>query len=99
MLSGRPPFDGVTGYSPLLEAKRTLEHRLRDLLPAEVIGSDLLVGLCRRLVAADPEKRFPDAEAADLSRRGAGAFHRQLVKGNLASEYGNDLRVWLEALG
>ena len=51
------------------------------------------------MVAADPEKRFPDAEAADLGRRGAAAFHRQLVKGDLASEYGNDLRVWLEALG
>jgi serine/threonine-protein kinase len=59
----------------------------------------LLVGLCRRLVAADPDGRFPDAEAADLGRRGAAAFHRQLVKGDVASEYGNDLRVWLEALG
>ena len=69
------------------------------MLPPEVAGSDLRVGLCRRLVAADPDKRFPDAEAADLGRRGAAAFHRQLVKGDLASEYGNDIRVWLEALG
>ncbi|MDB5310643.1 MAG: serine/threonine protein kinase [Gemmataceae bacterium] len=99
MLSGQPPFDGGAGYAALRDAKRTLEHRIRDLLPAEVVASDLLVGLCRRLVAADPEKRFPDAEAADLGRRGAGAFHRQLVKGDLASEYGNDLRVWLDALG
>jgi serine/threonine-protein kinase len=98
MLSGRPAFDGVSGYTPLLEAKRTLEGRLWEVLPPEVTGSDLLVGLCRRLVAADPEKRFPDAEAADLGRRGAAAFSRQLVKGNLASEYGNDLRVWLDAL-
>lgn len=99
MLAGQSPFEGVTGYTPLLEAKRTLEHRIRELLPAEVAGSDLLVWLCRRLVAANPEKRFPDAEAADLGRKGAGAFHRQLVKGDLASEYGNDLRVWLEHLG
>ena len=99
MLAGRSPFEGVNGYTPLLEAKRTLEHRLREFLPPEVVGSDLLVGLCRRLVASDPEKRFPDAEAADLGRRGAVAFHRQLVKGDLASEYGNDLRVWLEQLG
>lgn len=99
MLAGRSPFDGAVGIGGLLEAKRTLEHRLEELLPAEVVGSELLVGLCRRLVAADPEKRFPDAEAADLGRKGAAAFHRQLVKGNLASEYGNDIRVWLEALG
>jgi serine/threonine-protein kinase len=99
MLAGRQPFEGANGIAGLLEAKRTLEYRLRDLLPEEVAGSDLLVSLCRRLVAADPEKRFPDAEAADLGRKGAAAFHRQLVKGDLASEYGNDLRVWLEVLG
>lgn len=69
------------------------------MLPAEVAGSELLVSFCRRLVATNPEKRFPDAEAADLGRKGAAAFHRQLVKGDLASEYGNDIRVWLEALG
>jgi serine/threonine protein kinase len=99
MLAGRPVFEGADGFSALLEAKRTLEHRLRELLPEEVAGSELLIGLCRRMVVADPEKRFPDAEAADLGRRGAAAFHRQLVKGDLASEYGNDIRVWLEALG
>jgi serine/threonine-protein kinase len=99
MLSGRNPFEGAAGVAGLLEAKRSLEHRLPSMLPAAVAGSELLVGLCRRLVAADPAKRFPDAESADLGRRGAAAFHRQLVKGDLASEYGNDLRVWLEELG
>ncbi len=99
MLAGRSPFDGAVGIGGLLDAKRTLEHRLAELLPPEVAGSELLVSLCRRLVASDPEKRFPDAEAADLGRKGAAAFHRQLVKGDLASEYGNDIRVWLEALG
>ena len=33
MLSGRSPFEGAVGVSALLEAKRTLEHRLPDLLP------------------------------------------------------------------
>ena len=99
MLSGRNPFEGAAGVSGLLAAKRSLEHRLPELLPAEVAGSELLVTLCRRLVAADPDGRFPDAESADLGRKGAAAFHRQLVKGDLASEYGNDLRVWLEELG
>ena len=98
MLSGRSPFEGAKGFDGLVEAKRTLENRLPDLLPPEVMGSELLLSLCRRLVAADPERRFPDAEAADLGRRGAAAFHRQLVKSNLSSEYGNDIRVWLEQL-
>jgi serine/threonine-protein kinase len=99
MLAGQAPFDGVTGLADLREAKRTLERRLPKLLPAEVAGNDLLVGLCRKLVAADPGRRFADAQSADLGRKGAAAFHRQLVKGDLASEYGNDLRVWLEQLG
>jgi serine/threonine protein kinase len=98
MLAGRPPFDGVTTLAELREAKRTLEHRLRELLPDEVARNETLVSLCRRLVAADPGRRFPDAQAADLGRQGAADFHRQLVKNDLASEYDNDLRVWLERL-
>jgi eukaryotic-like serine/threonine-protein kinase len=50
------------------------------------------------LIADDPAKRFSDAQAADIGRKGAADFHRQLVKGDLASEYDNDLRVWLERL-
>lgn len=99
MLSGRPAFDGVASFDDLREMKRTLERRLPDVLPEEVQADELLVGLCRRLVAADPGRRFKDALAADLERRGAAAFHRRLVKGDLASEYGNDIRVWLEQLG
>lgn len=33
MLAGRSPFDGAVGIGGLLEAKRTLEHRLAGLLP------------------------------------------------------------------
>jgi serine/threonine protein kinase len=98
MIAGRSPFEGANGIGGLIEAKNTLENRLPELFPAEVKGSELLLALCRRMVAADPEKRFPHAEAADLGRRGAAAFHRQLVKGDLSSEYGNDIRVWLEQL-
>ena len=76
-----------------------LDRRLPELLPPEVSGNELLLHLCRRLVAADPAQRFPSAQAADLGRKGAADFHRQLVKGDLASEYENDIRVWLEQLG
>ena len=41
---------------------------------------------------------YPSAEAADLLKGGAAAFHRQLVKGDLASEYENEIRLWLEEL-
>jgi hypothetical protein len=56
------------------------------------------MGLITGLIAPDPDKRFPDAQAADLVERGAASFQRQLIKGNLASEYDNEIRVWLEEL-
>lgn len=99
MLAGRAPFEGLTTIAELIEAKRTLDRRLPDLLPPEVSGNEVLLHLCQRLIAPDPARRFASAQAADLDRKGAAEFHRQLVKGDLASEYENDLRVWLEQLG
>jgi serine/threonine protein kinase len=98
MLAGQCPFEGMTSYAELLEAKGRLDQELPRMLPKEVSGNELLLHLCCRLVAADPAKRFPSAEAADLERRGAAEFHRQLVKGDLASEYETDIRQWLERL-
>ncbi len=98
MLSGRPAFEGLTTYRELIAAKADLDRRLPEMLPPDVSCNDLLLHLCRRLVAADPSRRFPSAQAADLDRKGAADFHRQLVKGDLASEYENDIRVWLEQL-
>ncbi len=99
MLAGRPPFAGLNTYDELRAAKQSLEARLPELLPQEVSCNDLLLSLCRRLIAFDPGRRFASAEAADLERKGAAEFHRQLVRGGLASEYENDIRVWLEQLG
>lgn len=99
MLSGRPAFAGLTTYRQLIDAKAALDRRLPDMLPPEVSCNELLLHLCRRLIAADPARRFANAQAADLERKGAADFHRQLVKGDLASEYENDIRVWLEQLG
>ncbi|MHC4403301.1 MAG: serine/threonine-protein kinase [Planctomycetota bacterium] len=98
MLAGAPPFDGRSNYRDLLEAKRFLAQRLQHLLPDEVVSSELLMNFCRGLIAPDPQRRFPSAEAADLVKEGAASFHRQLVKGDLASEYDNEIRLWLEEL-
>ena len=98
MLAGRPLFEGLTAYQDLVEAKAALEQRLPELLPPEVSCNELLLNLCRRLIAADCNQRFPDAQAADVGRKGAADFHRQLVKGNLASEYEHEIRGWLEQL-
>lgn len=98
MLSGVPPFAGRNTFTELLEAKRFLAQRLPHILPEEVTCNDLLMSFLRGLIAPDPMRRFPSAEAADLFKEGAASFHRQLVKGDLASEYANEIRLWLEEL-
>jgi serine/threonine-protein kinase len=98
ILAGRPVFAGLTSFRDLMEAKRLLPHRLPQILPQEVVCNELLMNFCRGLVAPDPMVRFPSAEAADLVKEGAASFQRQLIKGDLASEYENEIRVWLEEL-
>ena len=98
MLSGQPLFAGLQSFGDLLEAKRSLVHRLPQLLPTEVTCNDLLMDFCRGLIASDPAKRFPSAEDADMKKGGAASFHRQLIVGGLASEYENEIRAWLEEL-
>jgi serine/threonine-protein kinase len=98
LLAGCPPFAGATSKRELLEAKRSLAGRLSEILPREVVCNELLMNFCRGLIAPDPMRRFPSAEAADLVKEGAASFHRQLVKGDLSSEYENEIRLWLEEL-
>lgn len=98
LLSGQPLFSNATKLNELIELKKTLEQRLPELLPEEVVRNDLLLHFCRGLVASEPLDRFPTAEDAQLVDHGAAAFHRQLVKGDMASEYENDIRVWIEEL-
>ncbi len=98
MLAGHQPFIGLTTYPELLQAKRLLPQQLPQILPQEVVCNELLMSFCRGLIAFDPTRRFPSAEAADLVKEGAASFHRQLVKGDLASEYEHEIRHWLEDL-
>ncbi|MDX1964749.1 MAG: serine/threonine-protein kinase [Pirellulales bacterium] len=98
MLAGRPPFAGMHTYRELLEGKRFLAQRLPQLLPEEVTCNELLMNFCRGMIAPDPNKRFQSAEAADMVKDGAASFHRQLIVGGLASEYENEIRVWLTEL-
>jgi serine/threonine-protein kinase len=98
LLAGAPLFAGLQDRRALLDAKQTLPKRLPQALPEDVVCNDLLMSLIGGLIAPDPSRRFPSAEAADLVDKGAASFHRQLVKGNLASEYDNEIRVWLEEL-
>jgi serine/threonine-protein kinase len=99
LLAGEPPFAGIDTRSKLIEAKESLPARLEKILPAEVVRSDLLLKFCQRLIAPDPGARFASAEEADLDPSGPASIQRQLVKGNLSSEYDNEIRHWLRDLG
>ncbi len=96
MLSGVQPFAELNTLGELLEAKRLLPQRLGDILPEDVVCNDLLLDICRNLVAPDPTRRVASAEEAEMN--GAASFHRQLIVNNLASEYENDIRIWLGLL-
>ena len=98
MLSGRRPFADHKRMADLLQAKRELPSRLDDILPDDVLCNDLLMNFIQGMIAPDPNKRFADAEAAEHVEQGAAAFHRQLILGDMATEYDNDIRVWLEEL-
>jgi eukaryotic-like serine/threonine-protein kinase len=97
MLTGVQPFAGKTRFAELLRAKKQILQRLPKLLPTEEIAyNELLIKLIRRLVDPDPSRRFESAEAADIEEDGAADFLRQLVKGDLASEYQTDIRQWID---
>ena len=98
MLAGRPPFKRTSSLRELLEEKRFLAQRLAQILPEEVVCNSLLMNFCRGLIAPDPMRRYPTAEDADFQKGGAASFHRQLIQGDLASEYDNEIRQWLAGL-
>lgn len=96
LLSGMNPFAGKQSLRELLQAKRELPNRLAQVLPEDVLVNELLMNFLKGLIAPDPTRRFPSAEAAEHVEQGAAAFHRQLIMSNMSTEYDNDIRVWLE---
>jgi serine/threonine-protein kinase len=98
LLSGMNPFGDHTKLRDLLQAKRELPSRLDSILPEDILCNELLMNFLQGLIAPDPNRRFPSAEAAEHVDKGAAAFHRQLILSDMATEYDNDIRVWLEEL-
>ncbi|MCO8124611.1 serine/threonine protein kinase [Stieleria sp. TO1_6] len=98
LLSGRNIFAGQEKLMDLVQAKMELPGRLEKVLPADIVRNELLMNFLQGLIAPDPNRRFPNAEAAEHVDTGAAAFHRQLVIGDMATEYNNDIRLWLEEL-
>jgi len=98
LLSGQRLAPENTNLAGCVALKRELPDRLSSILPEDVQRNDLLMGFIHSMVSPDPEKRFPSAEAANLFEHGAAAFHRQLIKSDLSSEYDNDIRVLIHEI-
>ncbi|NND97387.1 MAG: serine/threonine protein kinase [Pirellulaceae bacterium] len=98
LLSGQNIFAGQEKLRDLLKAKRELPSKLFGMLPDELVANELLMNFLLGLIAPDPNRRFPTADAAEHVDQGAAAFHRQLVMSDMATEYSNDIRLWLEEL-
>lgn len=98
MLSGSRPFAGMH-LNQILQAKLKILDRLPALLPLEEFQfSESLIHLLRGLLHPDPRQRFTTAEDAELSEKGASGFLRELVKSDMADEYGLELRRWIAEL-
>jgi serine/threonine-protein kinase len=98
MLSGQFPFPEASDGPELVIAKKQLADQLPERLPRDVAQNSNLIQLLQGLIAPDPGRRFASAEDAELSPHGASAFHRELIRSNLASEYENEIRLWLSEL-
>jgi serine/threonine-protein kinase len=97
MLSGRRLFSANSELNGI-EGRLLLANQLHKILPPVVASSEMLMRFCRSLIAPDPNRRFENAEAADLFRDGAADFQRQLVKGDLSCESEPEIRNWLDDL-
>ena len=98
LLAGKPVFAGMKDYQDLVDAKRTLKDRLSDFVPKELADNELLMSFLAGMIDPDPSTRLSDAETANMVDFGAAAFHRQLIKNDLSTEYENDLRIWIDEL-
>ena len=101
MLTGQLLFKDCKTLDQLLEKKLRLPDELPGMAKKVPRYENLdlrldLLRLCTKMIAIDPDERFPDAEAADISHRGAASFHRQLVKHDLSAEYSRDLGWWID---
>jgi serine/threonine protein kinase len=95
LLAGRVPFRTAQSREDLLREKQILHERLDTWLPRDVARDTELVELIRRMTHPNPAERFASPADADLAEGGAASAQRRLVLGDLASEYANDIREWL----
>ena len=100
MLSGAPLFAGLTRIDELKRAKREILDRLPSMtLPERGRPQRAADGPDHRPDRPRPRPPLPRRPGRRPRKScGAASFQRQLIRGNLASEYDNEIRVWLEEL-
>jgi serine/threonine-protein kinase len=104
LLSGRtdmmgPHADSNSVYTldtatrtELARAKRQLPDRLEQLIPLKARESKNLIELCKKLIDADPAKRFDSAEQAfDWTAK----FKDELVVAKLAMHWVKVIKYWI----
>jgi serine/threonine-protein kinase len=79
----------------LLEAKKSLPHRLEDILPRDVLKSSHLVELCRRLIDPDLDQRFPSAAESIVASKGTYEFNNDLILSRLSVCNFQEITQWL----
>jgi serine/threonine protein kinase len=99
MLRGEPLMD-MKGLSEadLLKYKTELPGRLPDLLPDYVRQNAQFVVLLQRFLEADPKRRYPSAEEAEVGSQGLLLVHKQLAQLGKDTEYGRELENYLAKL-
>ncbi|MBA63548.1 MAG: protein kinase [Planctomycetaceae bacterium] len=98
LISGRNPFAGKRTYEEMVQAKQELPDQLEKMLPEKLGNKEFLINFCRKLIAVNPEDRFPNAAEAHINQQGAADYHRQLILDNASEniEYEHEIGLWLE---
>ncbi|MFV2067590.1 MAG: serine/threonine-protein kinase [Pirellulales bacterium] len=79
----------------LFEAKNSLPDRLTNILPWNILESNHLVELCRRLIDPDLNQRFPSAAESIVDRKGTYEFNKDLILSNLGVCNFQEVSQWL----
>lgn len=82
----------------LLNYKMRLPQMLPDLLPEYVRQNAQFVVLLQRFLEADPKRRYPSAEEAEVGSQGLLLVHKQLAQLGKDTEYGRELENYLSKI-
>ncbi len=100
MLRGQPLMGDRVKFSEadLLNTKLQLIPQLHALLPDHVRQNAQFVVLLQRFLEPDPQKRYANAEEAEVGSQGLVLVHRQLVRLGKDTEYGRELENYIAKL-